>query len=638
VLGVAKSAAVAGNVVTLDLYLENLGNTELSSLSLTEDLDTTFGAGNYTITTAPSWIDDPGTLTLEAAYTGSGANTELLAAGGTLAVGDTAQIQLEVTVTNVVDLGAGVGIYSNQATGSGTGPGGTPTSDPSDDGSDPDPDGDGDPDESISAGDDSDENDPTPIVVVESPVLGVAKSAAVAGSAITLDLYLENLGNTELSSLSLTEDLDATFGAGNYTITAAPSWIDDPGTLTLEAGYTGSGANTELLAAGGTLAVGDTAQIQLEVTVTNVVDLGAGVGVYSNQATGSGTGPGGTPTSDPSDDGTDPDPDGDGDPDESIAAGDDSDENDPTPIVVAESPVLGVAKSAAVAGSVVTLDLYLENLGNTELSSLSLTEDLDAAFGAGNYTITAAPSWIDDPGTLTLEAGYTGSGASTELLAAGGTLTVGDTAQIQLEVTVTNVVDLGPGVGIYSNQATGSGTGPGGTPTSDPSDDGTDPDPDGDGDPDESIAAGDDSDENDPTPIVVVESPVLGMAKSAAVAGNVVTLDLYLENLGNTELSSLGLTEDLDAAFGAGNYTITAAPSLVDDPGTLMLEAGYTGSGANTELLAAGSTLAVGDTAQIQLEVTVTNVVDLGAGVGIYSNQATGSGRPRRHADERPLG
>jgi hypothetical protein len=198
---------------------------------------------------------------------------------------------------------------------------------------------------------------------------------------------------------------------GNYAITAAPSLVDDPGTLTLEAGYTGSGANTELLAAGGTLAVGDTAQIRLEITVTNVVDLGAGVGVYSNQATASGTGPGGTPTSDPSDDGSDPDPDGDGDPDESIAAGDDSDENDPTPIVVVESPVLGVAKSAAVAGNVVTLDLHLENLGNTELSSLSLTEDLDATFGAGNYTITAAPAWIDDPGTLTLEAGYSGSGA-----------------------------------------------------------------------------------------------------------------------------------------------------------------------------------------------------------------------------------
>ena len=62
-------------------------------------------------------------------------------------------------------------------------------------------------------------------------------------------------------------------------------------------------------------------------------------------------------TSDMSDDGVDPDPNGNGDPG-------DPGEDDPTPIVIGENPVIGVSKDASISGNVVTLDFYLENLGN----------------------------------------------------------------------------------------------------------------------------------------------------------------------------------------------------------------------------------------------------------------------------------
>lgn len=65
-----------------------------------------------------------------------------------------------------------------------------------------------------------------------APVIGVAKDASVDNREITLDFYLENLGDEELNTLSLPDNLDNVFGAGNYTIVSAPTLIDDPGTLT----------------------------------------------------------------------------------------------------------------------------------------------------------------------------------------------------------------------------------------------------------------------------------------------------------------------------------------------------------------------------------------------------------------------
>ncbi|MGQ7845579.1 DUF6923 family protein [Granulosicoccus sp. 3-233] len=178
---------------------------------------------------------------------------------------------------------------------------------------------------------------------------------------------------------------------------------------------------------------------------------------------------------------------------------------DPTPITVLGRPLIGAAKAAAVNGTVVTFDLVLENPGASDLSDVTLTDDLDAVFGAGNYTVSAAPVFITDPGTLTLNAGFTGSGAQTGILdtSANNTLVVGAMARIRIEVTVTNAADLGSGMGVYSNQANAGGDSPIGTRVVDLSDDGTNPDADNDGDPTEDIAGGGDSDENDPSQFTI---------------------------------------------------------------------------------------------------------------------------------------
>ena len=447
---------------------------------------------------------------------------------------------------------------------------------------------------------------------IETPVIGAAKNATLNGTEVTLDFYLENLGNVILSNLMLPDDLDAVFGAGNYIITSPPSFQDDPGTINLEAGFDGS-STTALIAAGSTLAVGATAQIRVVLDVTNITDQGMGLGVYENQVIATGEGPGGGMTSDPSDNGTEPDPDGNGDPG-------DPDEDDPTPIILGEEPQIGAAKDAAVAGNMVTIDLYLENLGNVALDQLSMPEDLDVVFGAGNYALSSPPVLLDDPGTIVLNGAFDGSN-DTEVLVAGSTLSVGATAQIRFVVTVHTLIDQGMGYGVYENQVTASGQGPGGTQTSDDSDDGTDPDPNGNGDPTE-------PGEEDPTPIVIPENPVIGLAKQAGATVNngdgtyTVPLTFLVSNLGNIPLNSVQVTDDLDATFtGTATYSVIAGPTAA----LLTANPGFDGSG-DINLLAGTDTMAVGSSASITVSIRFDPMAEPGPFMNTAIANGTGPG------------
>jgi hypothetical protein len=598
-VGAAKDAMVSGNEVTFDFYLEAFGTETITSLELSESLDGVLGVGNYTVTTGPSLEDDPGTLAVNPGFDGS-SDAELLAPGGSLAAGDTAQVRIVVTVHSLINGGLGLGAYVNQAQVFGETPGGTPLNDLSHAGTDPDPNGDGNP---------TTENTPTTFTIVVDPIIGVAKDAAVSGTQVTLDFYLESFGTLPSGELDLSDDLDAAFGAGNYTILTGPTFIDDPGTLVLNGAYDGSG-DPQLLLASSTLNAGDTAQIRVVVDVTEVTDQGFGSGVYQNQATLTGSDASGLVYSDLSAWGTDPDANGNGDPTQPAS------ENEPTIIVIGRTQI-AISKQAIVNGTDVTLDFYVENVGDVEVSALFMEEDLAVLFGSGNFAIITSPQVIEGANTISISPQWFGFNVF-RVLITGGTLAPGASARIRTVVQVTNVTDRGDGLGVYFNQVTITGEGPDGTPTADDSDAGIVPDADGDGDPTE---AG----ENDPTPIIIGEEAILGVAKDAGVAASQVTFDYYLENLGNVTLDTLDLEDDLDAVFGAGNYGLNGAPFLVDDPGTLMLDPAYDGS-ASIDLIAAGSTLAAADTAQIRLVVDVLAVVDQGLGRGSYENQVLVSG------------
>ena len=596
-IGAAYHSFVNGNRITYDYYLENLGDVAISGISVAQNLFSVFGFGNFTVFQPPILLEGPGTLSLNASFDGT--FSQALIFDGSLAPGQSARIRFGVEVTNVTDQGNGVGVYHTQFTVFGSDPIGDSVSDMSDDGIDPDPNGNGDANE---AG----ENDPTVSIIGEESTIGVAKNATLLGNQVTFDYYLENLGNVVLSNIVMSDSLDEVFGAGNYTITTPPTFIDDPGTLALDPAYNGSGA-IDLFLAGGTLAVADTAQIQIVVTVDTIVDQGLGAGAYRNQVMVSATGPSATVAEDLSDNGTDPDPNGNGNPA-------DVGESDPTTFVVTTAAV-GAAKTAVVAGAVVTLDFYIENLGNTVLSNISMSDDLDALFGAGNYVLVSGPTTVGGPRDLVLNAGFNG-GADTELIDSG-TIARNVTERFRVVVRVLRLIDAGAGLGVYANQVTVNAEDPIGAPVSDLSDNGANPDPNGNNEPD-------DAGEDDPTVFTVAQAPIIGAAKTASVNTRSVTLNFYLENFSNTSLINLSLIENLNGLFGAGNYSITTAPMLIVDPGTIVLNAGYNG-GAAPNILDSSSTLAFGATAQIRMVVEVTTVTDQGLGLGVYSNQVTAS-------------
>lgn len=173
---------------------------------------------------------------------------------------------------------------------------------------------------------------------VDTSVIGVAKRVTAltqpaddsaptsAGNpfTVTFEIVVENLGENALSSVEVVDDLDASFGVGNYAVASVTA-----SGLTASATFDGS---TDTVAASGSLAVGASATVTLTVEVHSD-------GSYGNAASARGVDGGGNPVSDDSDDGSDPDPDG----------NDDPSEGDSTPIVFGS---LALVKSQAFCSDV----------------------------------------------------------------------------------------------------------------------------------------------------------------------------------------------------------------------------------------------------------------------------------------------
>ncbi len=594
-IGVAKNMTATGNgpfAVMIDYYFENFGNVSVTDLSMTDDLDEVFGAGNWTLSAGPSLVVGPNTFTVQPAYTGTGNDIELLG-GGSLGAGETAQVQIALTVT-------APGSYLNQTIVTGEDPDGDPVTDVSTDGTDPDADGD-DTDGTVDDDGNPDENDPSPLTL-DSGVIGVAKNMFATGTGpfdVTIDYYFENFGTLDLSGLSMTDDLDEVFTAGNWSLTSGPDLLNGPATFTVDATYTGGGATIELLG-GGSFAPGETAQVRITLSVNDP-------GTYTNQTIVNAITPAGDPVSDVSTAGTDPDADGD-DTDGTEDDDDNPDEDDPTTLTLPPATI-GVAKNMAATGNGpfdVTIDYYFENFAGVALSNLTMTDDLDEVFGVGNWSLTTGPALISGPATFTVDNAYTGSGPTIELLG-GGSLDVGETAQVQVTLSVT-------APGSYLNQTTVSGETPTGDPVTDVSTNGTDPDADGD-DTDGTVDNDGNPDEDDPSPLTL-QTGVIGVAKDMFATGTGpfdVTIDYYFENFGTVDLLNLSMTDDLDEVFTAGNWSLTSGPQLLSGPASFTVDASYTGSGPNIELLGGGS-FAPGETAQVRVTLSVTDP-------GTYTNQ-----------------
>ena len=126
---------------------------------------------------------------------------------------------------------------------------------------------------------------------------------------VDIDFNFENYGDVTLSALTSIEDLDASFGAGNYTVTSISN-PSGPGSFNANGVFDGN-SNQELIATSSTLASGQTATISVAL---DVIDYGS----YTNSISITGTTPQGYTISDDSTNGADADgADNDNNPDES---------------------------------------------------------------------------------------------------------------------------------------------------------------------------------------------------------------------------------------------------------------------------------------------------------------------------------
>jgi uncharacterized repeat protein (TIGR01451 family) len=604
IVGIAKQAGAPVNngngtyTIPYTVRINNLGAIPLSNVQVVENLSNVYGVpATFTLQGAPIGNG----VTVHPAFTGTGGNTNLLAAGQTLAVGTSATVTFNVVVTPNGNLGP----YVNLALATATDTTGTlNTTDTSDSGTNPDPNNNGNPN-------DPGENDPTVVTITPEPLLGVAKGVVnvVNNGNGTFDVQyrvtIENLGNVQVNGLQVVENLATTFtGATAFSVVAPPT---SP-TLTVNPGFNGNG-NNNLLAGTNSLPINQRGTIDFTVRVTP----GANLGPYQNLVTTQGTAPGGQTVTDISTNGLDPDPNNDGNPNEQV----------PTPVNFNGVPRLGIAKRATSVVNngngtfTVTYDLNLAELGSVEIDDVQVTDNLAQTYaGATGFTVNSVNVVS---GGLVPNPGFNGSTTQT-LLTPGQTLPIGGSANIRVVVTVTPGSNLGP----YLNTAVATGTGPGNVPVQDTSDDGVNPDPNGNGNPDE---AG----ENDSTPVSFVENPVLGVAKQVGTVVNnndgtfTVPYTVVVSNLGNVPLNNLQLLEDLfgsaSSAFnGATAIAIAAPPTIVSGP-LAAPNPNFNGN-SDKRLLLGTESLNVGQSATLRFSVRVTP----GANLGPYSNSIIGNG------------
>lgn len=559
----------------------NYGDVLLSDLSLTDDVATQLAVGGPT---AFRTVD--GTLNANTAWDGTAA-TDLLAAGQSL-VARTAAGPTIGTVYAVVTLQPGAALVSgslelsNQAAASGTSPGLRTVSDDSNAGVDPDsgqPDGG---DTSLNGdGDPTNNAGPTTVTLREAPLIGVAKR--VVGSVnlgdgryqVEYAFVIENQGDVNLTNVTLEDAFGATFRGAPVTITALTATAPLTAATPAQAQ-----ANGQLLdGAASALAVGESGNVN--VTVVAVPSGRIHDGPFLNSATARGTSPSTAVVSDVSNDGTTP------------VAGEES----PSPVLLTERPVLGVAKAASVTpvgdGRFdVRFVFTLTNYGDVELRGLQLTDDLVAAFGAGNYRVLSLYSPTLRANTVAPDPANPQAfdGAARQALLAGtDTLPRGASASVELRVRVTP-----DHLGRHENQARGSATSPGERPVADDSTDGLNPDPNGDGDPRENV----------PTPVVFSEAPRIGLAKSASVVMNDdgtfnVVLTFTVRNMGDVPLRGVQISDPL-----TGIYTITdLTPERVTaESSHLTVNPRYDGA-ADANVLAGTDALAVGAERQVSVRL-----------------------------------
>jgi len=440
------------------------------------------------------------------------------------------------------------------------------------------------------------------MVITTAPELGVVKSVIAVDVMqsngtfdVTYQLLVENTGDVRLSALSLSDELSAPtqLGTAFRGVTRAPEVslaANASGNAiapsTAGSAFTGTGAGAALLTGSdGQLDPGDRYQVTFAVNIdANAEDAPA---VLANIATVSGTPPSGAPVVDNSDTGTDPD----GNP--TGATPDDNPNGPGSPTLITaptEDPQLGLAKQATVNGLLadgsfdVTFTLLVENLGNVQLTQLTLEDDLSAASNLGSAFVglrsTPVIRLINTSGNSvapSLSSSFTGTtGAANLLTGLDGLLQPNDQFEITFTATV-NPSAVGAPAELI-NQANAGGTSPGGALSFDLSDNGA-----------QTSGPNTGGTDDDPTPISVPVLTPLVVTKTtstpAVSPGEFASYSVSVTNPGVSPAIGVTLSDDLPGGFG---YVVdsaqllragVASPALVTGVDPIAVEIGSLAGG-----------------------------------------------------------
>lgn len=110
-----------------------------------------------------------------------------------------------------------------------------------------------------------------------------------------------------------------------------------------------------------------------------------------------------------------------------------------------------IGKVIDVVGQTVTTTLLAKNTGDTPLSNVQITDNLDSVFGVGRYRISSVPQLISAPVGFTVNESYTGQAASSSLLSTSGILQPDDEVTIVFSVVVDRAVSSA--IESFDNQA-----------------------------------------------------------------------------------------------------------------------------------------------------------------------------------------
>ncbi|MGB0843453.1 MAG: hypothetical protein ACPGVN_01775 [Alphaproteobacteria bacterium] len=634
-LGQTSSGLGTGSgafLVNANIFVENLGNVDLSDVSLDLDLEGVVGGSFYSSPEQP--INGSGPLPWNLAYTGRGVDPSgirlISDEQSILKVGETALVSFQFKV--IPDEG-GFGPFNIQTIGTARSPDKTVVDDLSanSDLLEPDFDGDG-------RADSAAENTVTPIDLPLQDGLGLALSATrgvkVAGAGnykSIIEILVQNVGNTPLDKLQIDLDFRSSFDAVSNAVflgIATPGLVQIGGAdLPINPAFNGDvTGDTKLISTSdlARLEVGAQAVFRMEVlfNVSGIDVSQNSMGPFLVSASGSAFRPGtNDQIGDLSQSGQDPDPDTPG----SHPSDNPTPYDNNTPAEISIPGLLAIAKKVSNAGVTeatetpqggmsigepgqfdVTFELIVANLGGETLSQVQVSDDLSFLFGSDAILIDVTEPILDNINLTAGNSAYNGS-SNPDLLLGQDVLEGGATGTIRFSARF----EASSGIAL-SSQAFGQAVDKTNVVVEDRSQNGSKPDPDEDGDP---------SNNSDPTVITPGFRAELGLAQKLDVLASgpnnngpwQIQLSYKVQNFGNTKLKNLSIGADLGSVFGNPNVdwsNMTVMPQIEGTSTSIFLNNNFNGE-SNTNLLSPISTLFPGESATVNLELTIINLVAL---------------------------